>query len=195
LINIDNMEVWQGRPDQPVLLAAVRVWIEQMRAAFHPCRLVLDPYQMEDIAQTYEQRMPVERFEARGGKANYELAACLRSLIVNQQIAWYPGCGDLPLDGRLDTLVDELCGLVLKQMQYGYRIDHELTRHDDRAVCLGMLAVSCLKQMQPPEWVRPQPLITPVVTPMEQFRFRESGNRILYGVDWRQVGSRGQFRG
>jgi hypothetical protein len=188
------MEVWQGRPDQPVLLAAVRAWIEQMRVAFHPCRLVLDPYQMEDIAQHYEQRMPVERFEARGGKSNYELAACLRSLIVNQQIAWYPGCGDLPLDGRLDTLVDELCGLVLKQMQYGYRIDHELTKHDDRAVCIGMLALTCLKQMKPPEWVPPQPQANPQVTPMEQFRFRESGNRILYGVDWRQAGGRRQFR-
>lgn len=195
LLHLDNMSVWQGRPDQPVLLAAVRAWIEEQRAAFHPCRLVVDPYQMEDICQDYEQRMPVHRFEGRGGKANYELAECLRSLIVNRRLVWYPGAGDLPVDNRIDTLIDELCGLVVKQMTYGYRIDHELTRHDDRAVCLGMLCHTLLHQMRPPGWIYPEKqLENKQKPPLDIFRVRESGDRVLYGVDWTNVGQRRQFR-
>lgn len=195
LIVTDRMDVWQGRPDQPVQLAMVRAWLEEQRANFHPCRLVLDPYQMEDIAQTYEQRMPVERFEGRGGKANYELAECLRSLIVNRQLVWYPGCGDLPLDGRMDTLVDELCGLVVKQMTYGYRIDHELTKHDDRAVALGMLCLQLLKRKPPMEWINTQkPLENKGKTPLDLFVERQAGERVLYGVNWSQMSGRRLFR-
>lgn len=193
-IHIDNLSIWQGRPEAPVQLAAVRAWIDDMRQRFGTCRLVLDPYQMEDIAQTYEQRMPVVRFEGRGGKSNYQLAECLRSLIVNRQLVWYPGCGDLPLEGRMDTLVDELCGLVVKQMVYGYRIDHELTRHDDRAVAIGMLCIELLRQMPSIGFAHKEPLPHTPTKPADQFRPRDCGPRILYGVDWSDGMSRRTFR-
>lgn len=186
IIVVDQMVVWQGSPSAPIQLSAVRAWIEDMRTRFYPCNLVLDPYQMEDIAQYYEQRMRVVRFEARGGKSNYEMAACLRSLICNRRIAWYKTCGSLIVNGLTESLIDELCSLVVKQMTYGYRIDHELTAHDDRAVSLGMMCVEILKSPVAVDWVKPPGLEAQPVSPLAQFRKqRDSSPRILYGVDWR----------
>lgn len=159
---VDRLDVWQGSPEQPVQISRIRSWIEEQRGGYPDCSLVVDPYQLEDLCQEYEHKLPVRRWEARGGKSNYELAAKLRSVIVNRQIAWYPGMGDILLpNGRADTLEDELVSLVLRPMVYGYRVDHELTKHDDRAVNMGMAVCCMLEQMRPPEWIGPDRPIHP----------------------------------
>jgi hypothetical protein len=86
-----------------------------------------------------------QEFEARGGKANYALASNLRALLVNTQLAWYPGCGQLQVKGQPHTLTHELKELVLKQMAYGYRVDHTSGKHDDRCVALGMAALHAVQ--------------------------------------------------
>jgi hypothetical protein len=142
---VDRLDVWQGSPDEPILIQAIDDWLSQQRQAFPNLEVVFDPYQMEGLAQKWEQRMRVERFEARGGKRTYEMAENLRSLIVSKQLVWYPGAGTLVVNGYQETLVDEIAGLIIKPTPYGYRFDHEAAFHDDRAVAIGMAALHAVR--------------------------------------------------
>jgi hypothetical protein len=144
---IDRMEVWQGKdfPDGRVPVAKVEEWIETTAKNFPKVTFLCDPYQLEGTIQRYSSVYPMERFEPRGGKANYEMAQILRLLLCERRIFWYPGCGSVLVKhpgGALQehTLVDELAELITKQMSYGYRLDHMSNKHDDRAVGIGMLA-------------------------------------------------------
>jgi hypothetical protein len=162
---VDRLDVWQGSREEPVQISRIHQWIEEQRSAFGQVRLVLDPYQMEGTAQHYEMHVPTHRHEARGGKGNYAMAECLRTLVINRQIAWYPGAGVLVVEGRQETLADEMAGLVLRPMSYGYRFDHEAGKHDDRTVCLGMGALVLLHQMAPVAFVSPPALELPKPKP------------------------------
>jgi hypothetical protein len=145
---VDRMDVWEGRkePTGRVPVAKVEYWLEQTLKNFNHPTVVIDPYQMESTFQRYEGSFDVRRFQPRGGKANYEMGQCLRDLIVNNRIIWHPGCGTVILpDGNPSTLVDELSSLVIRQMSYGYRFDHTAGQHDDRAVAIGMMALTAVE--------------------------------------------------
>lgn len=144
-IVIDRMDVWQGSHANRVKVAAVEEWISTAARHFNRPRLVLDPYQMEGTAQKFEGLLETERFEARGGKANYEMAQNLRSLIVNDRLKWYPGCGDVVTAAGVHTLADEVGELIIRPMGYGWRMDHLPRNHDDRAVALGMMALTATR--------------------------------------------------
>lgn len=165
LVIVDRLEVWEGKnfDSGEVPLLAVRDWIEQMRKDFGQVHLVMDPHQMLDIAQYYEHHLPVLRYEARGGKGNYVMAEVLRSAVVNRQVVWYPGAGTIPIEGgKIETLADELTGLVLRPMPYGYRFDHTATKHDDRSVVLGMGLVAILHQLLPSRMGKVPKVVAPV---------------------------------
>ena len=143
---IDRLDVWQGSPEDPVQIPKVESWIKEVRQGFNPTLFVLDPSNLESTCQWMErEHMPLERFSPRGGAGNFELAQHLRSLVVNRQLLWYPTAGDLRITkyGRelTETFVDELAGLIVKKMPYGYRFDHENQKHDDRSVAVGMAAL------------------------------------------------------
>jgi hypothetical protein len=148
-----KMDVMQGHGNERVLIEDVERWMIDVHKRFLNVKFNCDPYQMESTLQ----KMPsyglvVERFETRAGKGNYELAANLHSLAVNGQLGWYEGCGNILVKGRSGdlewhSLVDEICDVILKQMAYGYRIDHEETKHDDRVIALGQ---ACLLAVQQP---------------------------------------------
>jgi hypothetical protein len=190
LVVVDRLEVWEGKnyPSGEVPLADVRQWIEEARKDFGTVRLVFDPHEMLDIAQYYEYHLPVHRYEARGGKGNYTMAEVLRSGIVNKQVAWYPGAGTVVVDGKQETLTDELVGLVLRPMPYGYRFDHTSTKHDDRAVVLGMALVVILHQLLPSRMGKVPKVKTPQDTEFEYVpgvkirRERGTSFRGLYGM-------------
>lgn len=146
IVYLDRMDVLQGSPTSRVPIQAVEAWIEEVRHGFFRPTLVLDPYQTESIAQKYEGTLEVVRFEARGGKANYELAANLRNLVVNERLFWYPGAGQVVRDGRVEDLTDELCQVLLKVTSYGFRIDHLSTKHDDRTIAMGQMAWQLIQQ-------------------------------------------------
>lgn len=152
LVVVDRMDVLQGSRKNRVPIAAVEAWLDQVMQAFPLDCVVIDPYQMESTIQKYRNKVVVEPFEPRGGKANYELAQTLRSLVANHKIAWYPGCGDVETPRGPHTLADEFCELIVRNLAYGYRIDHPPGKHDDRVVCLGMGAVAALR-------VRPKMLL------------------------------------
>lgn len=140
---IDVMAVFAGSKQRPIAIETVEQWIEQQEKTFRLSAMVFDPHQMEGTIQAWERKgMKVIRHTGRQGAANMEIAMVLRSRIVNKLLAWYPGCGDLLIaGGRTETLSDELSGLRVKRMPYGFRFDHEAGAHDDRAVALGMLAL------------------------------------------------------
>lgn len=150
---VDKLDVWQGSPENPVDVRRVEEWIANVRRDFRPTLFVLDPSNLESTCQWMErEHYPLERFNPRGGAGNYDLAQHLRSLVVNQQLLWYPTAGNLTVSkyGRevVETLVDELAGLRVKKMPYGYRFDHENQKHDDRAVAIGMAALRAYEFVQ-----------------------------------------------
>jgi hypothetical protein len=182
LLVIDRMDVWQGSRAEEIQIADIRVWLREAREQFPDLHLVLDPYQLLELAQDLCGHLHIERFEGRGGKANYEMAELLRSLIVNRQIAWYPGCGSLPLaDGRLEDFRQELRGLVTKRTSYGYRIDHESTKHDDRTVTVGMGAVQLMARLPKQPFKAPPPVEKVPPTPLRP-RALSAESRGLYGM-------------
>lgn len=142
---LDRMDVIQGSAQRRVPVQAVEAWVEEVRHAFFRPTLVLDPYQMESTAQKYDGTLEVVRFEARGGKSNYELASNLRSLVVNGRLRVYPAAGSLLVDGRPEDLVDEMAKLVVVQKNYGWRLDHTVNEHDDRTVALGQAALHIVR--------------------------------------------------
>ena len=141
---VDRLDVWEGKDCSlgRVPVSDVQDWIANVRQRFSPAMFVLDNYQMEGTAQWAEgQGIPVERFSFRGGAGNYELAQCLRALVVDRRLVWYEGCG---LDAS-STLTAELIGLRVKRMPYGYRFDHEAQKHDDMAFAVGIAAMRALE--------------------------------------------------
>jgi hypothetical protein len=152
-IVVDRLDVVQGTPERPVRIETVEKWIDTVAIGLYKAHLIVDPYQMEATIQRYEGHNYVERFEPRGGKSNYALAECLRSLVVHRRLRFGPSHGILVLpDGRIETLADELPRLVLKPTAFGYRIDTQAKTangqplfHDDRAVAIGMAALAALR--------------------------------------------------
>lgn len=138
LIIVDRMDVIQGSPTARVSLDAVETWMREINKAFNGPWFLIDQYQMEHTLQNLQYEMRLERFEPRGGKANYEMAVNLHNTVISKKLAWYPGCGDIYVDGKLHTLIDEISELVVKSMVYGYRFDHQSGKHDDRVVALAM---------------------------------------------------------
>lgn len=192
---LDRLDVYQGSPSSPVPVSLVEDWIDEVAIDTYRADLVVDPYQMEGVIQKYEHRWKVDRFEPRGGKHNYELAECLRTLIVNGLLRFSPLAGALVLSsGEIETLADELPGLVPKLTVYGYRIDHESTSHDDRAVSLGMAALEAVRDQTsfrikvPPNGrgaatVRDK---SDLLSPLERFRrpLTRTRDRLMNGVPW-----------
>lgn len=146
MVILDRMDVLQGSPEHRVQIKDVEEWIEEQRKGFPGLSLVIDPHQMESTIQHYEPIMTVERFEPRAGKANYQLAANLRALIIAKKLAFYPSAGELIVDGELHGLAEELSEVIIRPMSYGFRIDHERTSYDDRVIALGMLALRIIRQ-------------------------------------------------
>lgn len=145
-IFVDRMDIMQGSRENPVKIEAVERWIDDIRKDFELSSVVIDPYQMESTYQRYNGLVPMKKFEARGGKSNYEMAQTLRALVVNHRLSWFPDCGTIILpNGAPHTLVDEFSELITKSMSYGFRIDHLPGRHDDRAVSLGMACTEALR--------------------------------------------------
>jgi len=140
---IDRLDVLQGSRNRRVPITDVEGWLDRQRVSFGLVGAVIDPYQMESTIQKYQLVLPVIAFEARGGKGNYEMAATLRSAIINQKIRFPEDAGYIK--EKEHSFVDELVELVVKEMSYGWRLDHLVNKHDDRAVAVGMGLVHLLK--------------------------------------------------
>ena len=156
-IVVDRMDVVKPSPTRPTSVRWVEDWIEDIAASFPDVLFVIDEHQLVGTIQNIERCYPVKRFDFAAGKGNHRLAIRLRQLIVQKQVAWYPGCGDVSeqtntIDSETlrDDLETELASLLLKQSDTGrLRIDHHRdgVHHDDRAFTLG---AACLELSEHP---------------------------------------------
>ena len=146
MVIVDRLDIMQGRADRRVSIEAVEAWLDNVRKKFRIALVVIDPYQMESTCQKFEGLLPVERCEARGGKTNYALASNLRSLLVNQNIAWYPDAGLVINNGKEESFGYELKNLIIRQLGYGWRLDTMPGGFDDRSVAVAQAALYCIKQ-------------------------------------------------
>lgn len=133
---VDRMDVYQGSREHRVPVTMIEDWMLEVEERFHHPMWVVDPYNLEGTLQRFEGHLSLIRFEPRAGKTNHQLAATLRNLVMRQQVAWYPGAGEVGQRG--DDLTREMAEVTLEQKPYGFRISHEGNRHDDRVVALGM---------------------------------------------------------
>lgn len=129
---LDRLHVLAGSPASPVQLADVETLAHEAATAYRaPIRL--DPWQAVGLAQ---------RLRARGVKVAEwtfspvsvgRLAMTLHLLLREHRIA-------LPDDPEL---LDELATVRLRESRPGlYRLDHDASAHDDRAVALGLAALA-----------------------------------------------------
>lgn len=146
-IHLDRLDVLRGSRLNPVLVAAVRNWLDTYRKKFHFEQIVVDTHQLQEVYEDYSQLLPMIAWKARGGQENYNMAQVLRSLIVNKQILWPHGCGDIVLNNRPHTFVDELAELIIQPYANGtsYRVNHLPSKHDDRTVCTMMMVTAAVQ--------------------------------------------------
>lgn len=175
-----DLQCWH-RPGGEVQIEEVEKWVEAANARYRP-QFVFDEYQMLSTIQKYEKlHYQIERFAPRGGAANYELAANLRSLIASRRIRWQQRSGptlphtDVLVSGA-DTFEDELSQLLLRVTPSGYRFDHKSGKHDDRAVAVGMAALFAVNAKPLAVFEPPQPIA------QNQFDFKSAPRRTFFGV-------------
>lgn len=121
---VDRMDVRKPTPNSPTRVQWVDDWMANIAQNFHRVTFILDEYQMVGTIQKYESEYDVRRFNFAGGQGNHALAIALRRVILQRQIAWYPGCGQIEEAHSRDDLETELASLLLKQNPSGRcRID------------------------------------------------------------------------
>lgn len=145
---VDRMDVAVPQPDVPTKVSWVEDWMARTAENFPGVTFVVDEYQLLGTIERLSQRHQIHRFAFAAGQGNHALALGLRKLIVHCELAWYPGCGQLPGVDRRDDLETELASLLLRQSATGRcRIDHvrDGRHHDDRSFALG---AACLYLLQ-----------------------------------------------
>ncbi len=153
---VDRMDVTAPKPEAPTPVSWVGDWIESISAKFQRVQFILDEWQLLGVIQAFEKKVKLHRFEFAAGKGNHELALTLHRLIRQQQVAWYPQCGQRTDTPNRDDLETELASLLFRQSPSGRcRIDHRQDGnfHDDRSFALGAACWQALKQPLAKEWL------------------------------------------
>ncbi len=138
LVVLDRLRVLAGNRERPVSLADVEAVAHEAATAYGaPIRL--DPWQAVGLAQ---------RLRARGVSVTEwtfspvsvgRLAMTLHLLLKEHRLA-------LPDD---PDLLDELATVRLRESRPGvYRLDHDASQHDDRAVALGLAALALTERAE-----------------------------------------------
>lgn len=126
---LDDLQVWEGHHGAPVKIAEVEDAIESAAQRFRLARVVCDPWQMQRTIQRFGGLVEEFRFSAQSVA---RLSANLLHLITSGRLRLFPD----------DDLFEELVALQAEQTSYGWRIDHARNEHDDRAMALGMAALT-----------------------------------------------------
>jgi hypothetical protein len=133
---LDHIEVWQGSPESPVVQQEVEEWLRKTAAEYHYARMVFDPSQTAGMAQRLRAEFEVEEVVFTV-PAITKMAQVLLVLLRDHRLS-------MPRDAEL---MEELSNVRLKTIGPGiYRIDHDPSRHDDRAVALALTAVKALER-------------------------------------------------
>lgn len=140
---LDRMSVWTPTRDEPTQLSEVEAWLLHAWRTFGRPPLVADPWQTAQLGQRLRARgVEVAEYSFTQQSAS-RLALLLHQLIGDHALA-------LPPD---EELLDELANVRLRETSPGvYKLDHDPSRHDDRATALG-LAAWALDDVTPPRMV------------------------------------------
>lgn len=137
-IVLDRLHVLTGTPARPVQLADVEAVAYQAAGDYHaPIRL--DPWQAIGLAQRLRAR-GVSVVEWTFSPVSVgRLAMTLHRLFREHRMA-------LPDDAEL---LDEISTVRLRESTPGvYRLDHDASAHDDRAVAIGLAALALTERTE-----------------------------------------------
>lgn len=128
---LDRMLVWQGSRQRPVRLDEVEAAVLQA-VRVYGARVVADPWQAAQLLDRLRQRGVVAEEYSFNAASVSRLAVTLHTQIRAHLLA-------LP-DDR--DLVDELANVRLRETSTPgqLRMDHDASRHDDRAIALALAA-------------------------------------------------------
>lgn len=131
---LDRMLVYAGSREAEVSLAEVEAALLEVARRYR-ARIVGDPWQAVGMFQRLRAKgLRVEEFTFSGASVA-RLASTLHVLLRDRMLA-------LPRDPEL---LDELANVRLRETSPGVlRLDHDSSRHDDRAVALGLAAQALL---------------------------------------------------
>ncbi len=133
---LDRMQSWQGDREHPLDFSGVEQWLLTAHKRYHAPPLVFDPWQALNLAQRLQEAGVVTREFSFNASSVGRLAVTLHNQIRSRLLA-------LPDDPEL---IDELASVRLRETSPGvYRLDHDPSRHDDRAVALALAVTSILE--------------------------------------------------
>lgn len=138
---LDRLEVWRGSRLRPVKLDGVEEWVGQAARSFNNAAIVADPWQAIGLCQRLRDKgLRVEEWTFNQA-SNAKLASTLHTLLRDRRLS-------LPDDA---DLLDELANVRLRETSPNvFRLDHDASRHDDRAVALALAATHLLASSQAP---------------------------------------------
>lgn len=136
LVALDDLRVWEGSRDDPVLIAEVESHIRRAIDDYAGLRVVVDPWNLVSTVQRFRGRIKEFHFTAESKR---RLAKNLYSLLHNGHFG-YPPDADLERELLDVQLVERASGLV---------IDHDSSGHDDMVVSIGMAALELMSEPPP----------------------------------------------
>ena len=135
---LDRLHVLTGTPTRPVQLADVEA-VAHQAATDYRAPIRLDPWQAIGLAQRLRMRGVAVTECTFSPVSIGRLAMTLHLLLREHRVA-------LPDDAEL---LDELATVRLRESTPGvYRLDHDASGHDDRAVALGLAALALTERTE-----------------------------------------------
>ncbi len=134
---LDRIMTWRGSRENHVDLAEVERWIVRAWKDYGHPRVRFDPWQAFHLSQRLAAAgVRTEEFTFSSASVG-KIALTLYNLIRAHQLA-------LPEDPEL---IDELSNVRLRESSPGvFRLDHDASRHDDRAVALALAAHAIVEE-------------------------------------------------
>jgi phage terminase large subunit-like protein len=170
IVVLDRMEAFVPSRGKEVDLIEVEEAIAQL-AFRYDADIVFDPWQAKLMARNLRERgWDVREFNFTQQSIG-RLALNLYGLLRDQRL-------ELPPD---EALLDELANVRLRETAPGvFRIDHDADRHDDRAIALGLAALTLLDLPPKRRKMRYRGTETESFTPDGTvFAYRDSTGRLI----------------
>lgn len=139
VIVLDRQFAWQGSRLRPVDLAEVQATCLHVAEKYRGCGFVFDPWQSAQLSQNLKaRRIPVTEYTFSQQSIG-RLAQRLYNLLREHAL-------DLPDDDP--ELLAELATVRIRETSPGtFRMDHDASGHDDRAVSLALAANEILEHV------------------------------------------------
>ncbi|MGD0748146.1 MAG: terminase large subunit [Acidimicrobiales bacterium] len=136
-IVLDRLLVFEGTKAHPVRISDVESAVLSLWRAYNRAKVRADPWQAVGMIQRLRARgCAVEEWSYTAGRYG-QMASVLYALLRDGRIDLYPD----------DGLLDELRNVRLEETVPGQlRIQHDVGRHDDRCVAIGMAVVPLVQR-------------------------------------------------